>query len=635
MGSEFSKGGSLMKRRCTAAVITAMLTTVTVFPAQTALAEAAQETAEEAAVEEAAEETAEEAAVEEAAEEAAADEAAEEANGEGSEEEAMGEENVSVNGIQEMTLESGNQAFVYVPQGEGIDVGHNATWKPIILVYNDTVLDADSAAQLAGDGGFAGIAEKEQCVILFVNPLSGSGWEMADQKSLLAATGSNEFQNAAFSDGTLTGYDAQTGLNEEGKLPGYTERVYVFANGRGADFVSEYILCGQDDNVHYMEGFYKPAAAYLSNVNKAPEQLFSRLEKTEMPVYLVNASEEAEAFYKEADAETHFHAVQSENTETFDAENVEAAWDSLVGKVRRCYDVVIDIPDYETDFVREHETFTASTGSALEYYLFIPAAAASQEEKTAPVVIGMHGNNNSALTMAAICEWPTLAEKNGFIYMGFNHCESMKDDEIMEAIQSMIENHPVIDTTRVYMTGFSNGAIHTWNLISNEKYKNFFAAVAPMNACTTRDDYRADESEAGMLATGSVMPVIYFGATGSHILEMPNQPWSMMNIGEPADTLAYIFARNQVTNEYQNDTGAGFWGMKADAEEELVSKYYQDENNKLVKDLVSSYNSEDGNVYTKLAAVTSIHEYEDLNAETAWEFMSRFSRNEDGTITEK
>ena len=148
------------------------------------------------------------------------------------------EESEASGTINEMTLESGNQAFVYVPEGEGIDVGHNATWKPIILVYNDTVLDADSVEQLAVDGGFADIAAQEQCVITFVNPADGAAWSEDDKKSILAAVGSTEFENAAYSDGTLLPYDEVTGLNENGKLPGYTERVYVFANGEGADFVS-------------------------------------------------------------------------------------------------------------------------------------------------------------------------------------------------------------------------------------------------------------------------------------------------------------------------------------------------------------------------------------------------------------
>lgn len=543
-----------------------------------------------------------------------------------------GEAEAARGAVSEFTLESGHQTFVYVPQGEGIDVGHNATWKPIILVYNDKALDESSAQQLAEECGFADIAEAEQCVIMFVNPAEESGWTEADQKSLLAAVGSNDFQNPAYSDGTLVGRDPVTGLNEDGKLPGYTERLYVFANGAGADFVSEYILCGQDDTVHYMNGYYKPSAAYLSNVNAVPAALNSYLESTEMPVYLVNASTDAETFYKNADSEEHFKSVQSDNTESFDARNVTAAWDELLGKIRRCYDIAIDIPDYETGFEVENEIFTASTGSGLEYYLYTPAAVAQQEDSTAPLVIGMHGNDNSAITMAKISEWPSLAQENGFVYMGLNHCESMSDDEIMEAIQYVIENHPVIDTSRVYMTGFSNGSIHTWNLISNEKYKNFFAAVAPMNACTTRDDYR-DEEAAGKLATGSIIPVIYFGATGSHILEMPNQPFSIMNIGDPAETLEYIFDRNGVTGDYVNDPEAGFWGMAANGEEEVVSKYYQDENNKLVKNIISSYESEDGAVYTVLVAVTSIHEYEDLNAKTAWDFMSKFSRNEDGSIS--
>jgi poly(3-hydroxybutyrate) depolymerase len=550
-------------------------------------------------------------------------------------EETTTAEEASVNlsgSINEIQLESGNQSFVYVPQGEDIDVGHNATWKPIILVYNDTILDADAAQMLAEECGFAEIAEEEQCVIMFINPADESGWTENDCKSLLAAVGSTEFENAAYSDGTLLSYDAATGLNENGKLPGYTERVYVFANGEAADFVSEYILCGQEDTVHYMTGYYKPAAAFLSNVSEVPESLSTLLESTEMPVYLVNASSDVEDFFSGTNSDEHFASVQSENTEGFSPENVVDAWDSLVGNVRRCYDIVIDIPDYETNFDVENEIFTASTGAELEYYLYTPAAVAEQEDGTAPLVVAMHGNDNSALTMAVITEWPTLAEENGFLYMGLNHCESMTDEEIMEAVQSVIDNHPVIDTSKLYMTGFSNGSIHTLNIVSNEKYKNTFAAVAPMNACTTRDDYRGSEEAVGQLADGSIMPVIYFGATGSHILEMPNQPWSMLNIGEPADTLAYIFARNQVTDDYTNDTEAGFWGIKADSEEEVLSKYYQDENNKLVKDLISSYASEDGNVYTELVAVTSIHEYEDVNAETAWDFMSRFSRNEDGTI---
>ena len=196
----------------------------------------------------------------------------------------------------------------------------------------------------------------------------------------------------------------------------------------------------------YTKSCEKLVQSTVKHLFEFPAELSSRLEKTEMPVYLVNASAEAEAFYSEADAENHFASVQADNTESFDAENVNTAWNSLVGTVRRCYDVVIDIPDYEATMECENDTFTASTGSALEYYLFTPAAVAGQEEKTAPMVVGMHGNDNSALTMAVITEWPTLAEANGFVYMGLNHCESMTDDEInaeIAAAQAELESRGV------------------------------------------------------------------------------------------------------------------------------------------------------------------------------------------------
>lgn len=182
------------------------------------------------------------------------------------------------------------------------------------------------------------------------------------------------------------------------------------------------------------------------------------------------------------------------------------------------------------------------------------------------------------------------------------------------------------------MTGFSIGSIHTWNLISNEKYKNFFAAAAPTNAMCTIEEYRGDATDPTAMGTGTIMPIIYFGGTGSHIREMPNQPWFMMEITDPIPTISYILARNDVTDSYKNDESAGFWGIKADSEEEFTSKYYNNENNKLVKDVVSSYKSKDGNVYTQFVAVSSTHEYEDINTELAWNFMSQFSRNEDGSI---
>ena len=43
-------------------------------------------------------------------------------------------------------------------------------------------------------------------------------------------------------------------------------------------------------------------------------------------------------------------------------------------------------------------------------------------------------------------EWPSIAEENGFLYISLNHYESMTDSEIVEDIEYVVENHPMIDT---------------------------------------------------------------------------------------------------------------------------------------------------------------------------------------------
>ena len=99
-----------MKRKVLAALFTGMLVSSAVLPAFSIYAE-------EAAVED--ESSAEAEVTAEVDAEAETETAAE------IEEEVEIEEVAGT--ISSITLESGNPAFVYVPQGESIDVGHNAT----------------------------------------------------------------------------------------------------------------------------------------------------------------------------------------------------------------------------------------------------------------------------------------------------------------------------------------------------------------------------------------------------------------------------------------------------------------------------------------------------------------------------
>lgn len=557
-----------------------------------------------------------------ATEESSENAASEEVKGEADQGEAAPEIEVSYTGdsgnIVEQTLTSGNKAFVYVPTGENINLGKNATWKPIIMVLGNNQ-DAESAYKFIEEDGFADLAAEEQCVVMNINPVdSEAGWGEADQECFVSAIG-------LYSDSTDVQFDPATGMgNNEGVLyfPGYSERTYFFADGAAADFAAQYVAPGVLATVNYAESYYKPASMYLSNVTVAPESIESQNENAEMPVYLVNAAENVQSAFAGFNKENHTVSAASDKTDSFDFEAVKKGWDEFVGNVRRCMDISIDIPDYETGFECVNKTFTSSTDKDIEYYLYIPEEVADAPEGTVPMVAAFHGKANSAVTMAYLTEWPSYAKQEGFIYLGVNKHEDLTDDEVMEVLESLVEEYSIIDASRVYCTGFSQGSMRTWSLCLSEKYADFFAACAPMNVALL--DYYEDAED--LSDSTIVMPMVYIGASGSHLREVSNQEWFMADMEGMEDALAYVMERNHTVDAYEND-GTGAWGMEGTSKESFNSKYFPG-----VTCEVTSFASEDGNVYTEFGVTNTTHVYQDLHTEIAWNFLKQFSRDAEGNV---
>jgi len=57
------------------------------------------------------------------------------------------------------------------------------------------------------------------------------------------------------------------------------------------------------------------------------------------------------------------------------------------------------------------------------------------------------------------------------------------DDDVAAGIASLIRHYVStlsLDSTRIYLTGLSQGGIGTWNLASDPKFSDLFAAIAPV-----------------------------------------------------------------------------------------------------------------------------------------------------------
>ena len=57
------------------------------------------------------------------------------------------------------------------------------------------------------------------------------------------------------------------------------------------------------------------------------------------------------------------------------------------------------------------------------------------------------------------------------------------DDDVAAGIMELVKHYVSrlsLDRTRIYLTGLSQGGIGAWNLASDPKYFNIFAAIAPV-----------------------------------------------------------------------------------------------------------------------------------------------------------
>ena len=117
-----------------------------------------------------------------------------------------------------------------------------------------------------------------------------------------------------------------------------------------------------------------------------------------------------------------------------------------------------------------------------EYYTRIPTGTSS---KRLPVVISMHGHGEPAWMFAQKNGWPELQEETkGFVFVSPSSPENTwlveRDEGMLEKMLDQMEKDLEIDRTRVYLTGFSNGAAATcWY---GTRHPQLFAALSPWNS---------------------------------------------------------------------------------------------------------------------------------------------------------
>ena len=131
-----------------------------------------------------------------------------------------------------------------------------------------------------------------------------------------------------------------------------------------------------------------------------------------------------------------------------------------------------------------------------EYLLYVPSSYSRKSE--APIVLNFHGFGGTAIGQLHYSDWRELANKYGFILIypqglelktGGSHWNpdpatrgSKSDSNDLGFIRSLIDRISTeysVDLTRVYATGYSNGAGMAYGLAHHES--DLIAGIAPVS----------------------------------------------------------------------------------------------------------------------------------------------------------
>lgn|GEM_PF-367418 len=515
------------------------------------------------------------------------------------------------------TLGAGNELFVYVPGGS--TTGYRAASTPILLTLADGKVDAETVKETAESSGLAEIAAREQGVVAFLNPKSAT-WATEDRAAITQVLDRfGDSTGSPYSDaGRLCALDFPT-QQTVCKYPGSKTRIYLFADGAGADFVGQHVVPGLTITPPFSPPgttqTWTPTAVFASNA-RAP--IVAPDVDIDIPAYVVNAQPDVADGYRALNTTSGmFLSATSATTDGFDRQALLTGYDEVLEHaIHRTTETndsmqLYTIPDFDAEGIAVTHKSVDAGGAPLEYFQYLPASA---DQDNLPLVLAFHGGGNHAEYLMWSAGWPQLAKEHGFMVVSVNRHVERSADDVIDLLDSLLAEHPGIDTSRIYATGFSMGSVKTWNL--SEQHPTRFAAFAPMSG--------SFGAAAG--ATGVVTPTMYFAGLASPLPERPHQNGSPNDID---GRLASLFSGNGVTDEYAFDADAdAVWGIAPDAAFTVDDDQFAG-----VSVAVGSYASTDGRIYTALAAVhNGSHETLGVESALAWQFMSQFVRNADGSV---
>ena len=159
----------------------------------------------------------------------------------------------------------------------------------------------------------------------------------------------------------------------------------------------------------------------------------------------------------------------------------------------------------------------AWNGYSYNYYTRLPKGVS--EAKGLPVVVCMHGHGEPAWMFVQKNGWPELQdETRAFLFVApdspENSWDAYRDHGMHQQMLDKLEEKYNIDRTRVYLTGFSNGAMATcWY---GTMHPDLYAAISPWNSPII-------SFEEKLLEEGWELPTFAINGDLDHKMDIPRK----------------------------------------------------------------------------------------------------------------
>ena len=265
----------------------------------------------------------------------------------------------------------------------------------------------------------------------------------------------------------------------------------------------------------------------------------------------------------------------------------------------------------------------AHDGNKREYLTYIPSGYSHTIE--APVILNFHGFGGTASGQLALSDWRDLAEKHGIILIypqglelqkGGSHwnpdpvssdSKSISDDlGFVRRLLKRISKNYSIDKSRVYATGYSNGAGMAYGLAHH--MPDLIAGIAPVSGLMN-DEYLSTTSG------GSPVGLISFNGEEDWV-----RPVNGIN--------GYLASVADISSH---------WARENSSTQSIVEQFAQATGDRIER---ISYSRDDGLTTVEQYLVDrGGHEWFDLDIEgkdlnqLAWQFLSRLRKQDEGILT--